>query len=93
MANTQSKEGKNFNPTITALFRNEKFGDGSYLSADIDAKAYDTIMKSVAIGSKLLFKKSRKVTEKGTEYGFLEVLPPREGDVKPKRAKRDSDDI
>jgi hypothetical protein len=69
-----NKQDKKFNPTVTAVFPNEKFGEGALLSAEIDAKAYD-VLQQIEIGQKLLLKPSKKTTKSGETYYFMEVLP------------------
>jgi hypothetical protein len=82
---TPNKTEKKYdnNPTIVTFFPT-KNGNGNLVSASIDGKAYDTIQKSIQLGTNLLLKKAKdrdgntKKTKNGTEYYFLEVLPPRE---------------
>lgn len=64
---------KNFNPTAAVLFVDERFGKGSLVSAPIDEKNYDAIMKNVQVGTKLLVKLTTFKT--GKAGGYLEVLP------------------
>lgn len=66
------------NPTITAMFDNEKFGYGSKISVPIDEKGFDVVQKNLTIGSRLLFKKSKSTTKEGNPVYFLEILPPYE---------------
>lgn len=74
--NTTQKGNKKFNPTITALFENGKFGVGALLSANINAEGYEVIQRHLQIGSKLLVRKSPRLSKSGGETYFLEVLPP-----------------
>lgn len=62
---------KEFNPTVTAFWENEKFGEGAMLSAELDAKAYD-VLQNLQIGQKLLIKPYSKGGK--TTY-FMEALP------------------
>lgn len=62
---------KKLNDTVTALWENEKFGEGALLSAEIDAKAYD-VLQNVGIGQKFLIK---RVERNGKTTFFMEVLP------------------
>lgn len=76
-----STQGKQFNPTITAFFDAPKFskegGEGdAFLSANIDAKAFETIQKHVQLGTKLLLRKSPRLNKNGGRTFYLEVLPP-----------------
>lgn len=66
-----------FNETITVMFQNEKFGEGSYLSKQVDDEILEALSK-LKVGDTLLLKNSGKTTSKGNGYGFLEILPPRE---------------
>jgi hypothetical protein len=72
--NTATNKTKEYNPTLTALFPNDKFGKGSYLSAPIDGAAYDVIQKTVQLGGRLVFKTAK--SKKGADMAFIEVLPP-----------------
>lgn len=77
MNNTATKQTpveKKRNVTITALFNNDKFGEGSLLSAEITGEAYDNMIKNVQIGTKLLIKKMIS-PKTGKAVYFLEVLP------------------
>lgn len=77
---------KNYNPTITALFDAPKFGmkdengngiEGTaFVSANIDAKAYDILQKHVVIGTKLLVRQSPRLNKNGGRTFYMEVLPP-----------------
>jgi len=67
---------KNFNPTVTALFTNAKFGEGGLLSAAIDAKGFAAVQQHLQIGSKLVVKKSARPNKNGDATYFLEILPP-----------------
>ncbi len=79
MAANTTNTTKKFNPTITAMFRNEKFGTDALLSANIDAKGFAVVQQQLQIGSKLLIRKSAKPSKNGGETYFLEILPPYEG--------------
>lgn len=72
------KTGKPYEnaPLITRAYENVKFGEGSYLTNELDGEAYDTIQKHVQIGGRLVFKKRK--TQDGKPMFFVEVLPPRE---------------
>lgn len=71
-----TRTGKAFNPTVTALFENEKFGEGSLLSAAIDANGFKTIQQHIQIGSKLVVRRSKRLSKTGNVTYFMEVLPP-----------------
>jgi hypothetical protein len=68
----QNKEKKTYNVTVTALWDNEKFGEGALLSAEIDDKAFEAI-QTIEKGMKLLIKPRER--DGKTTY-FMEVLPP-----------------
>ncbi len=76
MANTNTTGKKAFNPTITAMFENAKFGEGALLSANIDAKGFEVVQRQLQIGSKLLIRRSPKLSKNGGNTYFLEILPP-----------------
>lgn len=78
MAKTDKKDTSKLNPTITAAFRNDKFGVGNYLSKPIDADALKTIMNNVQLGSRILLKSRERIDDDNNPqtYFFLEVLPP-----------------
>jgi hypothetical protein len=69
---------KNYNPTVTVLFDNAKFGEGSLLSPPIDQEGYDALMQNISIGSRLLLKRSSKIAKNGSTVNFLEILKPLE---------------
>jgi hypothetical protein len=73
---TTAANGKTPNPTVTALFPDERWGtdpDGNpnFISADIDAKAFDVLAK-IQIGDKLKLK--RTMSKSGKEMAYLEVI-------------------
>jgi len=76
--NNNNGQKKAFNPTVTAMFQNAKFGDGSFLSAAIDAKGFEAIQRFMQIGSKLVLRKSKVKASTGNDTYFLEILPPLE---------------
>lgn len=84
MSNTNTgTNGKQFNPTVTAMFDAPNFAnkalkgeDGAaFLSAPIDEKAISAL-DFIEVGSKLLLKKSPKPNKNGGATYYLEVLPP-----------------
>ena len=90
--NTPNKT-KKFNPTITRLFPNEKFGKGALKSATIDAEAFKTIQQSLEIGSSLVARKSPKLDKNGGEYFFLEILPPMTAGTQQRNRTQNDDSI
>ncbi len=78
--------GKQFNPTVTAMFDAPNFAnkalkgeDGAaFISSPIDEKALDAV-NAIELGSKLLLKKSPKPNKNGGATYYLEVLPPYTG--------------
>lgn len=58
------------------MFENDKFGTGALLSANLNADGYEVIQRHLQIGSKLLIRKSTKLSKTGGNTYFLEVLPP-----------------
>lgn len=89
-SNATQKGTKKFNPTITALFENSKFGEGALLSANIDAKGYEVIQRHLEIGSKLVVRKSPRLSKNGNTTYFLEVLPPLTENNNRKTSKRNT---
>lgn len=83
--NTTEKK-KSYNPTITAFFDAIKFGQKNeagegipgtaFVSANIDAKAFEVIQKHIQIGSKLLLRQATRLNKNGGRTFYLEVLPP-----------------
>lgn len=71
-ATQEQKPKKKFNETITAMFNNERFGEGSYISRTLDK---DVVIKA---GNSILFKVTDKMSSTGNRVAFLEVLPPKE---------------
>lgn len=76
MSNTKNTE-TNLNETITAMFEDDRWGkdaDGNpnFISADIDAKAFDALSK-IKIGDKVKFKRtvSRRT---GKAMAYLEIV-------------------
>jgi hypothetical protein len=70
----EAKTQKKFNPSLGGAFSNDAFGEGSVL-LNITPENFDTLMKSVQVGSAILLKYN-KVTTKGNKHYFAEVLPP-----------------
>ena len=70
----EAKAVKKFNPSLGGAFSNDAFGEGSVL-LNITPENFDTLMKSVQVGSAILLKYN-KVTTKGNKHYFVEVLPP-----------------
>lgn len=89
--NTTTKT--NYNPTVTAFFENQKFGDGALLSATLDAKAFEAVQRHIQIGAKLLIRKSKKENKNGGSTYFLEVLPPQADTNFSSKKSSNSDDI
>lgn len=77
-----TKKTVKFNPTITAMFPNDKFGSGALLSAEINSKGFAEVQNHLQVGSKLVLRKSPKKTESGNDCYFLEILAPRDGGVR-----------
>lgn len=75
-AKTADQFAKKYNPTVTAMFRNEKFGDEALLSVDLDAKGFEAIQKHAQIGVKFLIKKAARLNKNGGATFYLEILPP-----------------
>lgn len=90
-----TKNGKAFNPTVTALFANDKFGEGSLLSANLDAEGFANIQRHVQIGTKFVIKKSPRLSKSGNVTYFMEILPPLSTEDNIRRARNTSgnDDI
>jgi len=96
MANTNAKSTgikKNYNPTVTALFENEKFGEGSLLSAPLTAEGFEALQRHGGIGVKFVVKKSKKPNKNGSSTYFMEILPPQENSDKLARRSNNGDDI
>lgn len=75
MANTKTAKA-DLNQTITAMFEDERWGqDGegnpNFISADIDAKAFDALSK-IKIGDKVKFK--RTTSKSGKSMAYLEIV-------------------
>lgn len=74
---TQNTTRKAFNPTLTALFENEKFGEGALLSVPIDNIGYENAQKYFKMGAKLLIRKAAKPNKNGGATYYAEILAPR----------------
>jgi hypothetical protein len=70
----KKSNGKKWNPKFGSGFTNDAFGEGAIL-VQIDAEAFDSLMKNVQVGSALLLRKN-KVTTKGNTHYWTEILPP-----------------
>ena len=96
MANNTTKQAK-YNPTITALFEDSRFGEGALKSAQINAEAFQAIQRHIQVGSSLLLRRSSKLNKNGNATYFLEVLPPMEAGTRTTkgtgRATSANDDI
>ncbi len=68
---------KPYNPSLGGAFTNDKFAkngkDG--IKIDITSENYDVLMKNLQIGSAILLRYN-KVTQKGNDHYFVEMLPP-----------------
>lgn len=92
-----NREKPKFNPTITALFENNKFGEGALLSTTLTDESINVIQKHVTTGAKLCIKRAKRLASNGSATYFLEVLPPIDKDEryqarKQSRAAAQSDD-
>ena len=74
-------EKKPSNPGLGGAFSNTKFGEGSVL-LQVTAENYDVLMKNLQVGSGILFR-FNKVTTKGNNHYFAEILPPMSAVEKP----------
>lgn len=83
-------EQKKFNTTITAVFPNDKFGEGSLLTKSIGEEELARLAE-IKLGSRLLIKKSKKKSSNGSSFYFMEILPPFETKKEPATVAEDSD--
>lgn len=81
-------QGKKFNPTVSRVYLNDKFGEDAMLSTKISAADFDLIQNNLEINSKFLLRKSPKLDKNGGEYWFLEILPPMATDTTSKFSGR-----
>lgn len=75
------KQEKKYNDTLVTMFQDDRWGVGNYLSAEIDAKAFDVI-QSLGIGDKLLLKTTERTSKNGNAIAFIEIIKPRNNDTK-----------
>ena len=76
---TPTKGNIKFNETLTAVYGNDRFGKGSYVSRSLSQEDIDglvTAIRSMVPGSAILMKNTSKFTSNGNALAFLEVLPP-----------------
>ena len=74
--NTKNTNAK-LNQTITAMFEDERWGqdaegNANFISADIDAKAFDALSK-IKIGDKVKFKRTVSKST-GKAMAYLEIV-------------------
>lgn len=70
-------EQKKFNTTLTAVFPNDKFGEGSLWSKPVTDQELVNFSE-LKSGDRLLIKKSKKKSANGSSFYFVEILPPLE---------------
>ena len=70
---------KKYNDTLVTMFNDDRWGEGNYLSAEIDAKAFD-VLQTIGLGDKLLFKTTMRSSKNGNAIAFIEIVKPR-GDI------------
>lgn len=92
---TNNKPTKDLNATLTALFEDSRWGEDkegnpNFISADIDAKAFD-ILSTIKIGDKLKFK--RTVSKSGKNMAYLEVVKANGYNKGAKRETSKADEI
>lgn len=75
----KSNNDKKPNPQIAVFFPNEKFGEGSFLSAPIDTRSAAALNESKITDERVeqRWALKKKKTENGLDYFSLEVLNPR----------------
>jgi len=71
---------KEYAPSLGTAFGDERFGKGS-ITLEVTAETLDTAMKSLQVGSKIVFK-FNKTTKFGNPCYFVDILPPYEGKKK-----------
>lgn len=69
---SETKGPKKYNETVTVMFSNDKFGEGSFVSVSLENNV------ELKAGQRLLFKRSAKQAKNGASVAFLEILPPME---------------
>lgn len=74
--NKTEKRTVKFNQTVTAMFQNNNFGKGSYISKPLTETDIE-VLRSMKVGQSLLLKATGKETSYGNQYAFLEVLLPK----------------
>lgn len=67
---------KKYNDTLVTMFNDDRWGEGNYLSTEIDAKAFDVI-QTIGLGDKLLFKTTQRTSKNGNAIAFVEVIKSR----------------
>lgn len=75
---------KKYNDTLVTMFNDDRWGEGNYLSTEIDAKAFD-VLQTIGLGDKLLFKTTQRTSKNGNAIAFVEIIKSRGDAQSPKR--------